>query len=196
MPKRNRRIDDDALPVMVPRNEKQLVPISPERVRRLREHLVRMSFGVKDPGAASQVRPEPDGFAAEVARAACSLCRGWCCKNGGDDAFLDQATIARVHDVALDTEAVLRLYAERVPAVGYEGSCIFHGKQGCTLDRSLRSDVCNAYFCGGLQAYLTGGEAATPAVVIAGEGDSMRTSQVVIPRDATALHTCSGLAGN
>lgn len=32
--------DDDSLPVMVPRNEKALVAIAPERVRRLREHLI------------------------------------------------------------------------------------------------------------------------------------------------------------
>jgi hypothetical protein len=32
--------DDDSLPVMVPRNDKAAVPISPERVRRLRKHLV------------------------------------------------------------------------------------------------------------------------------------------------------------
>ncbi len=32
--------DDDNLPVMVPRNEKALVAIAPERVRRLREHLI------------------------------------------------------------------------------------------------------------------------------------------------------------
>ncbi len=46
--------------------------------------------------------------------------------------------------------SLLQLYNERVPAAGYAGSCIFHGKRGCTLDRSLRSDVCNSYFCGGL----------------------------------------------
>src|SRR5258707_1007284 len=63
---------------------------------------------------------------------------------------------------------VLRLYVERVPEVGYQNSCIFHGKQGCTLDRSLRSDVCNSYFCGGLQAYMTGDEAVTPTMIIAG----------------------------
>jgi hypothetical protein len=32
--------DDDSLPVMVPRNDKAVVPISLERVRRLRKHLV------------------------------------------------------------------------------------------------------------------------------------------------------------
>jgi hypothetical protein len=82
---------------------------------------------------------------------------------------------------------VLRLYVERVPEVGYENSCIFHGKQGCTLDRSLRSDVCNSYFCGGLQGYLTGDELVTPTMIIAGVGDQMRTSPILsrkIPRRA------------
>jgi hypothetical protein len=32
--------DDDSLPVIVPRNDKAAVPIAPERVRRLRKHLV------------------------------------------------------------------------------------------------------------------------------------------------------------
>ena len=65
--------------------------------------------------------------------------------------------------LALDVRSVLQLYAERVPKVRYEDSCIFHGKQGCTLDRALRSDVCNSYFCGGLQAYMTGDEVITTA---------------------------------
>jgi len=186
MPPRNRDIDEDAQPVMVPRNDKRLVAVSPVREQRLRDHLARLTGGEHDPGAAPPVRPEPAGFAAQVARAACTLCQGWCCRNGGDDAFLDERTIARVHRESLAPEAVARLYLERVPEVGYEGSCLFHGKQGCTLDRSMRSDVCNAYFCGGLQAYLTGGDPDAPAVVIAGEGGKMRTSPVLLPKKETA----------
>ena len=184
MPRQDRRIDDDALPVMVPRNGKRLVPTSPERVRRLREHLLRVSRTAMDAGTAPPVRPEPDGFAAVVARAACALCRGSCCENGADDAFLDDRTIARVRreSPALDADEMPRLYVERVPAENYEGSCIFHGKQGCALDRRLRSDVCNSYFCGGLQNYLFGGDVAEPAVVIAGEGSDTRTSSVLRPR--------------
>jgi hypothetical protein len=184
MAQRDQSIDDDALPVMVPRNDRKLVPKSSERVRQLREFLIRTLRTTKDLNTVSHVRPEPEGFGAEVARAACSLCRGWCCRNGGDDAFLDEPTIARVRhaDSALSARAVLRRYVERVPAMSYEGSCIFHAEQGCTLDRSLRSDLCNAYFCGGLQAYLTSGEAATATVVIAGEGNKMRTSPVIMPR--------------
>ena len=84
---------------------------------------------------------------------------------------------------ALDVRAVLRLYVERVPEVGFEDSCIFHGKQGCTLDRSLRSDVCNSYFCSGLQVYMTGADAVTPAMIIAGVGDQMRTSPILMPKE-------------
>src|SRR5215467_15455487 len=177
--KLNADAEDDSFPVMVPRNDKAVVPTSNERVKRLRKHLVmalRALRTMKNPKhSVSPVRPEPDGFAGRVARAACSLCKGWCCRNGADHAFLDEITMARVcrARLTLDARAVLRLYLERVPEAGYEGSCIFHGRQGCTLDRSLRSDVCNSYFCDELQSYMTDGDAMAPAKIIAGEGDKM-----------------------
>ena len=61
------------------------------------------------------------------------------------------------------------------PRLATGDSCIFHGKQGCTLDRSLRADICNVYYCGGLGSYMKTG-AAVPVKVIAGEGDKMRAS--------------------
>src|SRR5215813_6340947 len=116
--------DDDSLPVMVPRNDKLAVPISRERVRRLRKHLIvtlRALRIMKDSEhSVSPLPPEPDGFAARVAHTACSLCKGWCCRNGEDTAFLDETTMARVRCArsALDVRAVLRLYVERVPQLG------------------------------------------------------------------------------
>ena len=179
--------DDESLPVMVPRNEKAAVPISPERVRRLRKHLVVVLRALRrmknTEYSASPLRPEPEGFAGRVAHTACSLCKGSCCENGKNHAFLDEGTMARVGRarLALDGRAVLRLYVERVPEVGYKDSCIFHGKQGCALDRSLRSDVCNSYFCSGLGNYVKAGGASRGVVVIAGEGDKMRMSPVLTP---------------
>ena len=179
--------DDGSLPVIVPRNDKAAMPISSERVGRLRKHLVvalrALQMMRNPPCSAPPLRPEPEGFAARVAHTACSLCKGWCCRNGKDHAFLDEETMARVGRarLALDVRAVLRLYVERVPEVGYEDSCIFHGKKGCTLDRSLRSDVCNSYFCEGLQVYMTGGDTVTPTMIIAGVGNKMRTSPVLMP---------------
>jgi hypothetical protein len=108
---------------------------------------------------------------------------GWCCRNGGDDGFLDDRTMTRVRVARpdMDARAVRRLYIDRVPEAVYEDSCIFHGKRGCTLDRSLRADVCNSYFCGGLGAYMKT-RAAVPTRVIAGENEKMRTSPVLVPK--------------
>jgi hypothetical protein len=178
---------DDSQPVMVPRNVRRLVATSPERARRLRGHLVailRALRTMKDRDlSASSIQSDSMGFAAVVAHAACGLCKGWCCKGGGEHAYVDETTIARVRRERpeLNALAVARLYGERVPAAGYEGSCIFHGRQGCTLDRSLRSDVCNSYFCSGLDIYLTGGDPAIPVIILAGEGDKMLTSRILTP---------------
>ena len=189
MRRRNFNADDDydSWPVMVPRNDKAVVATSPERVRRLRRRLVvalRALRTMTNPErSVAPLHPEPEGFAGRVARTACSLCKGWCCRNGEDDAFLDEGTMARVRRarLELDVRAVLRLYVDRVPEFGYTDSCIFHGKQGCTLDRSLRSDVCNSYFCSGLLDYMTGGDGLTPTIIIAGVGDKMRTSPILMP---------------
>jgi hypothetical protein len=56
---------------------------------------------------------------------------------------------------------------------------VFHGTKGCTLDRSLRSDVCNSYFCNGLGSHVEHGSATQRVMVIAGEGNDMRTSPAI-----------------
>ena len=173
--------DDDALPVIVPRNDRPLVEMSASRVQRLRSHLLSVMTGMKPDAPDASSRPEPEGIAARVARTACGLCRGWCCRNGADDAFLDAPTLARAGLNRPDSDAVMQYYVDRVPAVAYQGSCIFHGERGCTLDRSMRSDVCNSYFCGGLHAYVRGSDSVSPVVVIAGEREKMRRSSVIVP---------------
>jgi len=79
----------------------------------------------------------------------------------------------------LDARAVLRLYSERVPPTGFAGSCVFHGPQGCTLERELRSDVCNSYFCSGLGHFVKHTDRTGNVVVIAGEGEVARRSPVL-----------------
>ncbi len=187
MRRQNPDTDDDTQPIMVPRSERALAPTPTERARRLRRHLVTALRAVRVMPAPAQAEAppptEPVDFVARVARTACAMCKGWCCKGGGDHAYLDERTLARVRaeQPDLDARAVLMLYIGRLPSAGYQGSCVFHGEQGCTLPRSLRSDVCNAYFCAGLDAFIGGGDLTTPAVVLAGEGDRMRTSPVLKP---------------
>jgi hypothetical protein len=178
-------MDDDDLPVMVPLNTRALSPMDPERIRRLRKHLVqslRAMRTMKRPvESASPLRPEPEGFAGDVARAACTLCRGFCCKGGGEHGYLDERVMARVRQARpeLEARAVIALYVERVPVASYAGSCVFHGEKGCTLDRSLRSDVCNSYYCGGLADVVKAGTVPGPVVIIAkGDGKGQRTSRL------------------
>ena len=186
MPRPRQIADEDAAPVMVPRNDKDLVATAPERIQRLREHLIKtlreLRTAKRWESSESPMPAHPSGFAARVADAACSLCKGWCCRNGDDDAYLDASTLARVRLVrpGMTERATLHLYLDRVPPVVYRNSCIFHGKNGCTLDRALRADICNSYFCGGLDAFMRT-PAETPARIIAGEGERMRTSPVLTP---------------
>ena len=167
--------------LVVPMNNRELVPLEVGRVWRLRRHLVqslRAMRTMKRPvESASPLRPEPDGFIGEVARTACSLCRGYCCKGGGDHGYLDERVMARVRQAQpeLDARAVIRLYVESVPAAGYAGSCIFHGPEGCSLHRSLRSDVCNSYFCNGLGSFVNGGETKIDVVVTARQDRDTRS---------------------
>jgi hypothetical protein len=171
--------------VMVPLNTRTPAPRDPERVWRLRKHLVQslraMRVMKRPVESASPLRPEPAGFVGTVARAACSLCRGFCCKGGGDHGYLDERVMARVRQARpeLDARAVVRLYVERVPEAGYAGSCVFHAETGCTLDRSLRSDVCNSYFCTGLGKFVNSGGAPAAAMIIATQDGETRMSPVV-----------------
>jgi hypothetical protein len=173
--------------VMVPLNRRSLTAMDLERIRRLRKHLVQSLRGMRTMKrpleSASPLRPEPEGFIGAVARAACSLCRGFCCKGGGDHGYLDERVMVRVRQSRpeLDARAVMRLYVERVPAEGYAGSCVFHGEKGCTLDRSLRSDVCNSYFCTGLGNFVKGSGSPTGAIVIATQDGETRMSPVLTP---------------
>ncbi|MBV9248495.1 MAG: hypothetical protein JO227_04520 [Acetobacteraceae bacterium] len=173
--------------IEVPAFAEDLIPLPPSRVRKLRKHLLeslRALRTMKDPdGSASPIRPEPEGFTGKVARTACALCAGWCCKGGEEHAYLDERTLARVRrdQPDLDARGVIRLYINSVALMGYSKSCIFHGPSGCTLDRRLRSDVCNSYFCGELARFVNSDPEPGPVVVIAAKGRTKRRSRRVKP---------------
>jgi hypothetical protein len=172
------------MPVMVPRNVKALAAVTDDRVRRLRKNLVTSLRDARELKSLDAPKPPPlSGYTAMVAGVACGLCEGWCCRNGGDDAYLDGDAISRVRRerTGLDAGALVRLYSSLVPSAAYEGSCIFHGRFGCTLERSLRADICNSYFCGGLTAFFRETDEDTPRVVLAGKGSAMRSSAVLCP---------------
>ncbi len=101
----------------------------------------------------------------------CTLCRGRCCRFGLDGrAFLEphhlRAWLAR-HPDASWADAVEHWLA----FIGTEhlrGSCLFHGRAGCTLPRERRSDVCNQFACDALEQARDIAAAAPDAVVVVG----------------------------
>jgi hypothetical protein len=146
--------------ILVPYQDRPLEPPSRQRVRALRRHLVeslRDLRTAKHPERLIQTpAPAQDAATADALRAGCAACQGHCCLGGGEHAYLDERTMARVRRDRpdLDAAGVIAAYVRQVAPLSYAGSCLFHGARGCTLDAGLRADLCSRYFCDGLLAFL------------------------------------------
>ena len=144
----------------VPGQRTALEPPSPRRIRAFKRHLIdsiRDFAAARRPERLIQRRSrEPEGFVAEVVAAACGHCRGSCCMAGGTHAFIDERTMARLHAERPDLRPgeIIRTYVRAIAGESYQGSCLFHGPRGCTLDRRLRAELCNLYYCSGLEAFV------------------------------------------
>jgi hypothetical protein len=171
--------------VTVPALNETLEAPPRDRVRALKQHLVR---SLRDLRAArrpdkliQRTTPEPTGFAATVLAAGCATCQGHCCKGGGEHAYIDERTMARVRrdNPDLDARAIIRLYLERLAPRSYQGSCLFHGEAGCTLGRPLRAELCNAYYCNGLRDFLIRAENSDRVQIVAARNGIERRSAVL-----------------
>jgi hypothetical protein len=108
-------------------------------------------------------------LAARVVAATCSACRGACCANGGDHAFLRTRTIREFMAThpALDDEGVVEAYRAWLPARTSHPGCVYQAATGCTLPRQMRSAICNAYLCSGLRQALLLTTSETRGVYVA-----------------------------
>jgi len=88
-----------------------------------------------DPAAPEQPKDDRDA----LARAGCASCRGLCCRLGEDHAFLRPATLRRYlrANPALSSAQAMQAYLGHVPRESIEGSCLYHGRDGCALPRAL-----------------------------------------------------------
>ena len=96
-------------------------------------------------------KPEATSFAG-----ACAACRGHCCSKGGNDAYLDERAIAQAwgRHPRLSKRGLMQLYLDAIPKKAFADSCIFHAERGCSLPRSLRAPVSEAYLCGPLMRLM------------------------------------------
>ncbi|MBY0395505.1 MAG: hypothetical protein K2X91_03410 [Thermoleophilia bacterium] len=180
--------DPGAYPLTVIPSSKQVLANIPERRRRkFRDTLNRLISEAAaagpppppTPDAEPAPPPESTGTAAAL-NAACGLCRGWCCEQGGDHAYLTIETLRRVlhREPKPRPRDVLDAYLGRVGHRSYRGSCLFHQDGGCALPRDLRSDTCNRFYCTGLTDFrrrVDGGDPAR-AFFVSAHRDEIRAA--------------------
>ena len=127
----------------------------------------------------TRVRKTPTPLDDASLLAVCRTCRGACCKSGENHAYLTRAVLSRVKaEQRMANEAsLLESYLDRVPEAAYQGSCIYHGSQGCALPRSMRSETCNRFLCYPLKQlgrdFSSAGYAQLAVSTVADEEDRM-----------------------
>ncbi len=91
---------------------------------------------------------------APVSAAACAACGGYCCRRGGDQAFINREVLRRYREShpGASPEDFVRDYLDRVPSRTCEGSCVYHTSGGCALPPEMQSSVCRQYYCEKLRA--------------------------------------------
>ena len=157
---------------IVPMQRRPVVPM-PHAVRaRFSDHLRALI------ARAFEARPEQTCVARDedahpaAIDAACCLCHGKCCLNGGpNNAFLETGDVDRFRlRNPGSTEAETRqAYEALIPEHHVLGSCVFHGHGGCTLPRSMRSDLCNAFLCSGQRQIAEGLDTGARSVTMIAE---------------------------
>jgi hypothetical protein len=163
---------------VVPANTRRLTALPARRRRAFRAYLRECIDEAWRLGGLQRPRlPEPTGGDGQARlAAACATCRGHCCGRGGDHAFLDidamRGYIGRTRPRS--PAAVLRAFLRHLPARSYRDSCVYHGRDGCTLSRAMRANVCNVFYCQAVQDQRELLTAAGEGPLLIGAADGLR----------------------
>lgn len=145
---------------IVPRIDRKVVRLPDFRRAAFLAHvrtITDRAFAEPDPGPMPVHRTRNEAPEPTIGTAACIACRGHCCVLGmAANAFLRVETIGHVrrHCPDLGADAIVAGYEARIPERSVENSCVFHGAEGCTLDRTWRADMCNNFQCNGKRQAL------------------------------------------
>jgi hypothetical protein len=143
---------------VLPSNDRPIIPLSAERRRTFRAHVVEIVSAALRPVTMESVEdkvPAEDAREDAMLGMACATCRGYCCRGGGVHAYLDESTMRRYvrRHPHLVAEDVVEAFLGKLPQRSYRYSCVYHGRFRCTLPRDMRSDICNAFLCNGLGTF-------------------------------------------
>jgi hypothetical protein len=141
-------------------HEAPLARLPAERRRAHLAHLQSMVVALRAepaPPPTTPNRPEP-APSHPLAGALCAFCAGRCCRHGAaSHAFVTTELLQRwlLQHPGQTAATAAAAYAARLPAWHAQGSCVYHGRQGCTLPAEWRADICNQHACDTLQRLQT-----------------------------------------
>lgn len=166
---------------VVPHQDRPAEPLSAQRRAAFEAHLRKIAaegFAVPRPedhwspdGAERHHDPEPG-----LVVAACSTCRGSCCRLGGPQmAFLALVDVCqyRLTDPAPSPEGFVARYLGLLPQASVPEACVFQSAAGCTVPRAERAGICNSFRCTGLHMMMQewNREPRSAAIVAHDEGE-------------------------
>lgn len=169
--------------------EAVLVPTGPHEREALRLALLRHAQAAADQPALAMepMAPETGSEAAAGAGGTlCAQCRGRCCTAGLDeDAFLHDGALQRwlCEHPDQPPAAAVQAYLDALPAEHVQGSCLFHGAQGCALPRERRGDTCNSFGCAPYRTLVEAVQQQPPqaVLVLRAQSGRLRSAWVVSP---------------
>ena len=118
--------------------------------RKLSEALERIRDGATERTPPALRRfPNPSPSMSAVLQVACGTCRGKCCSNGGEHAYITVDTMLgyfeqHPHETL---DEVVERYMGLLPDETMEVGCVYQHAKGCSLPRAMRSETCNTFFC-------------------------------------------------
>jgi len=118
-----------------------------------------------------------------VLGAGCGVCRGNCCRGGGNHAFQGEDSMLRYlrRYPGRDDDAVIADYLDYVPSRTMSEGCVYQRSDGCALPRDMRADICNSFFCDGLNdiRFLYGDGRPVRAFFVHYDGTTLHGGQFV-----------------
>lgn len=101
----------------------------------------------------------------------CSQCKGGCCSQGRNHAYLSLYTLRCYMDQnpQYSKTEVIDKYISSIKTETIQHSCINHTAAGCALPRNMRSDICNGFYCDPVKSFhkkMAGSQELAPVVVI------------------------------
>ncbi len=169
---------------IVPSSDRPITVLPARRTSMFRHRLMQViTRAAERRWGSAEAHEEEDGYPqtppalspedANLMASACGTCRGHCCQQGGEHAFIHPHTILTYWEKHPDHRPVqvLEAYLSHLPQRSVHDSCMYHGDKGCTLPPDMTSHICKRFICRGAAELLNVAKEVSPVAIAATRGD-------------------------